>query len=91
MNETLSIGVCFHFSPVTLFGFSQDGWGHRHVDRVKAKKRDQRHNVQRKTVCLSFQFAGNESRVSVVQYSGAKAQEVVQLGTNIASLTEFKQ
>uniref|UniRef100_A0A3Q2Z0S5 Collagen type VI alpha 1 chain n=1 Tax=Hippocampus comes TaxID=109280 RepID=A0A3Q2Z0S5_HIPCM len=37
------------------------------------------------------QFAGNESRVSVVQYSGAKAQEVVQLGTNVATLTEFKQ
>uniref|UniRef100_A0A3P8VF47 Collagen type VI alpha 1 chain n=1 Tax=Cynoglossus semilaevis TaxID=244447 RepID=A0A3P8VF47_CYNSE len=37
------------------------------------------------------QFAGNESRVSVVQYSGAKAQEVVQLGTNAVSLTEFKQ
>uniref|UniRef100_A0A665XEK7 Collagen, type VI, alpha 1 n=1 Tax=Echeneis naucrates TaxID=173247 RepID=A0A665XEK7_ECHNA len=37
------------------------------------------------------QFAGNESKVSVVQYSGARAQEVVQLGTNIASLTEFKQ
>lgn len=36
-------------------------------------------------------FAGNESRVSVVQYSGAQAQEVVQLGTNILSLTEFKQ
>uniref|UniRef100_A0A665XFP4 Collagen, type VI, alpha 1 n=1 Tax=Echeneis naucrates TaxID=173247 RepID=A0A665XFP4_ECHNA len=36
-------------------------------------------------------FAGNESKVSVVQYSGARAQEVVQLGTNIASLTEFKQ
>ncbi|XP_061695707.1 collagen alpha-1(VI) chain [Syngnathoides biaculeatus] len=36
-------------------------------------------------------FAGNESRVSVVQYSGAKAQEVVQLGSNVATLTEFKQ
>uniref|UniRef100_A0A8D3APL1 VWFA domain-containing protein n=1 Tax=Scophthalmus maximus TaxID=52904 RepID=A0A8D3APL1_SCOMX len=37
------------------------------------------------------QFAGNESRVSVVQYSGSRAQEVVQLGSNIGSLTEFKQ
>ncbi|XP_071346949.1 collagen alpha-1(VI) chain [Trachinotus anak] len=36
-------------------------------------------------------FAGNESRVSVVQYSGAQAQEVVQLGINTDSLTEFKQ
>lgn len=36
-------------------------------------------------------FAANESRVSVVQYSGSKAQEVVQLGTNIGSLTDFKQ
>ncbi|KAK2821994.1 hypothetical protein Q5P01_022059 [Channa striata] len=37
-------------------------------------------------------FAANESRVSVVQYSGSKAQEVVQLGiNNIVSLTEFKQ
>uniref|UniRef100_A0A8D3E7C1 VWFA domain-containing protein n=1 Tax=Scophthalmus maximus TaxID=52904 RepID=A0A8D3E7C1_SCOMX len=36
-------------------------------------------------------FAGNESRVSVVQYSGSRAQEVVQLGSNIGSLTEFKQ
>ncbi|KAK2895659.1 collagen alpha-1(VI) chain [Channa argus] len=37
-------------------------------------------------------FAANESRVSVVQYSGSQAQEVVQLGiNNIKSLTEFKQ
>uniref|UniRef100_A0A7N8XMH0 VWFA domain-containing protein n=1 Tax=Mastacembelus armatus TaxID=205130 RepID=A0A7N8XMH0_9TELE len=36
-------------------------------------------------------FAGNESRVSVVQYSGARAQEVVQLGTTITTLTDFKQ
>ncbi|XP_058492545.1 collagen alpha-1(VI) chain [Solea solea] len=36
-------------------------------------------------------FSGNESRVSVVQYSGARAQEVVQLGSNAVSLTEFKQ
>lgn len=36
-------------------------------------------------------FAGNESRVSVVQYSGSRAQEVVQLGSNTVSLTEFKQ
>lgn len=39
----------------------------------------------------SFQFAGNDSRVSVVQYSGAKAQEVVQLGINVNSVTDFKQ
>ncbi|TKS80252.1 Collagen alpha-1(VI) chain [Collichthys lucidus] len=36
-------------------------------------------------------FAGNESRVSVVQYSGARAQEAVQLGSNALSLTDFKQ
>ncbi|KAE8277392.1 Collagen alpha-1(VI) chain Precursor [Larimichthys crocea] len=36
-------------------------------------------------------FAGNESRVSVVQYSGARAQEAVQLGSNAFSLTDFKQ
>uniref|UniRef100_A0A4W6CA42 Collagen type VI alpha 1 chain n=1 Tax=Lates calcarifer TaxID=8187 RepID=A0A4W6CA42_LATCA len=38
------------------------------------------------------QFAGNESRLSVVQYSGSRAQEIVQLGSaNAATLTEFKQ
>ncbi|XP_053739009.1 collagen alpha-1(VI) chain [Synchiropus splendidus] len=36
-------------------------------------------------------FSGNESRVSVVQYSGAKAQEVVQLGSTVQTLAEFKQ
>uniref|UniRef100_A0A671YIF8 Collagen type VI alpha 1 chain n=1 Tax=Sparus aurata TaxID=8175 RepID=A0A671YIF8_SPAAU len=36
-------------------------------------------------------FAANESRVSVVQYSGHQAQEVIQLGVNIARLTDFKQ
>ncbi|XP_077470547.1 collagen alpha-1(VI) chain [Stigmatopora argus] len=36
-------------------------------------------------------FAGNESRVSVVQYSGSKTQEVVQLGTSVGTLLEFKQ
>lgn len=40
---------------------------------------------------FSFQFAGNESRVSVVQYSGSQAQEVVQMGTNVVTLTDFKQ
>ncbi|XP_056148547.1 collagen alpha-1(VI) chain [Lampris incognitus] len=37
-------------------------------------------------------FGFNESRVGVVQYSGKRAQEVVQLGDpNIRSLTELKQ
>lgn len=37
-------------------------------------------------------FTVNESRVSVVQYSGSRAQEVVQMGSNnIATLTDFKQ
>ncbi|XP_064185886.1 collagen alpha-1(VI) chain-like [Anguilla rostrata] len=37
-------------------------------------------------------FGFNESRVGVVQYSGEKAQEVVQLGdSNINTLTELKQ
>ncbi|CAJ1071607.1 collagen alpha-1(VI) chain [Xyrichtys novacula] len=36
-------------------------------------------------------FAANESKVSVVQYSGSRAQEVVQLGGNVNSLTDFKQ
>ncbi|XP_035266632.1 collagen alpha-1(VI) chain-like [Anguilla anguilla] len=37
-------------------------------------------------------FGFNESRVGVVQYSGEKAQEVVQLGdSNIKTLTELKQ
>ncbi|KAG8013915.1 Collagen alpha-1(VI) chain [Nibea albiflora] len=36
-------------------------------------------------------FAANESKVSVVQYSGARAQEVVQMGSNAFSLTDFKQ
>lgn len=37
---------------------------------------------------FSFQFAVDESTVSVVQYSGSRAQEVVRLAS---SLTEFKQ
>lgn len=41
--------------------------------------------------CFSFQFAGNESRVSVVQYSGSRAQEAVIMGTHVGGLTEFKQ
>ncbi|XP_038574608.1 collagen alpha-1(VI) chain [Micropterus salmoides] len=36
-------------------------------------------------------FAANESKVSVVQYSGSRAQEAVQLGNRIGGLTEFKQ
>ncbi|XP_074545027.1 collagen alpha-1(VI) chain [Halichoeres trimaculatus] len=36
-------------------------------------------------------FASNESKVSVVQYSGSKAQEVVQLGGNVKTLKDFKQ
>lgn len=36
-------------------------------------------------------FSGNDSTVSVVQYSGSEAQQVVQLGRNTSSLTEFKQ
>ncbi|XP_034559109.1 collagen alpha-1(VI) chain isoform X2 [Notolabrus celidotus] len=36
-------------------------------------------------------FARNESRVSVVQYSGAQTQEYVELGTNGTTLTDFKQ
>ncbi|XP_020791782.1 collagen alpha-1(VI) chain [Boleophthalmus pectinirostris] len=36
-------------------------------------------------------FSGNDSTVSVVQYSGSRAQEVVQLGRSTNSLTEFKQ
>lgn len=35
-------------------------------------------------------FSANESRVSVVQYSGAKAQEVVQLDSSL-NITEFKR
>ncbi|XP_059200708.1 collagen alpha-1(VI) chain [Centropristis striata] len=39
-----------------------------------------------------LKFATNDSGLSVVQYSGSKAQEVVRLGSgNIGSLTEFKQ
>uniref|UniRef100_UPI0037E79A93 collagen alpha-1(VI) chain n=1 Tax=Semicossyphus pulcher TaxID=241346 RepID=UPI0037E79A93 len=36
-------------------------------------------------------FAANESKVSVVQYSGSKAQEIVQLGSTVKTLTDFKQ
>lgn len=36
-------------------------------------------------------FAGNESRLSIVQYSGSQAQEAVELGRDAATLTEFKQ
>ncbi|XP_060900060.1 collagen alpha-1(VI) chain [Labrus mixtus] len=36
-------------------------------------------------------FAANESKVSVVQYSGSQAQEVVQLGSTVNTLTDFKQ
>ncbi len=39
-----------------------------------------------------FQFGANESRIGVVQYSGASAQEVVQLGDpNIKTLVDLKQ
>ncbi|KAL1265953.1 hypothetical protein QQF64_003980, partial [Cirrhinus molitorella] len=38
------------------------------------------------------QFGTNESRIGVVQYSGASAQEVVQLGDpNITTLTDLKE
>uniref|UniRef100_A0A671S0Q2 Collagen alpha-1(VI) chain-like n=1 Tax=Sinocyclocheilus anshuiensis TaxID=1608454 RepID=A0A671S0Q2_9TELE len=38
------------------------------------------------------QFGANESRIGVVQYSGASAQEVIQLGDpNIKTLTDLKQ
>ncbi|XDV51420.1 hypothetical protein PO909_020299, partial [Leuciscus waleckii] len=38
------------------------------------------------------QFGANESRIGVVQYSGANAQEAVQLGDpNIKTLTDLKQ
>nr|XP_009304444.1 collagen alpha-1(VI) chain [Danio rerio] len=38
------------------------------------------------------QFGANESRIGVVQYSGEKSQEVVQLGDpNIKTLTDLKQ
>lgn len=41
---------------------------------------------------LFLQFGANESRIGVVQYSGASAQEVVQLGDpNIKTLTDLKQ
>uniref|UniRef100_A0A3Q3ECC3 Collagen, type VI, alpha 1 n=1 Tax=Labrus bergylta TaxID=56723 RepID=A0A3Q3ECC3_9LABR len=35
-------------------------------------------------------FAANESKVSVVQYSGSQAQEVVQLGSTVNTLADFK-
>ncbi|XP_052424680.1 collagen alpha-1(VI) chain-like [Carassius gibelio] len=41
---------------------------------------------------LKVKFGANESRIGVVQYSGANAQEVVQLGDpNIKTLTDLKQ
>lgn len=40
---------------------------------------------------FSFQFASNDSKVSVVQYSGSRAQEIVQLGGNVKNLADFKQ
>uniref|UniRef100_A0A3Q3WJI0 VWFA domain-containing protein n=1 Tax=Mola mola TaxID=94237 RepID=A0A3Q3WJI0_MOLML len=36
-------------------------------------------------------FSDNESKLSVVQYSGSQAQEVVQLGTNVHTVINFKQ
>ncbi|XP_023277557.1 collagen alpha-1(VI) chain [Seriola lalandi dorsalis] len=36
-------------------------------------------------------FAGNESALSVVQYSGSKAQEIVRLGENVDTLLGFKE
>lgn len=36
-------------------------------------------------------FAANESGVSVVQYSGSKAQEIVRLGFNTNNLHDFKE
>lgn len=38
-----------------------------------------------------MKFSGNESTVSVVQYSGSRAQEAVTLGGSTTSLTQFKQ
>lgn len=46
--------------------------------------------IDRLTKDQQIKFAGNESKVSVVQYSGSKAQEVVQMGPGM-SLTSFKQ
>lgn len=39
---------------------------------------------------FSLQFAGNESGLSVVQYSGSQAQEVIRLSGSL-DLTAFKQ
>ncbi|XP_042353356.1 collagen alpha-1(VI) chain [Plectropomus leopardus] len=47
--------------------------------------------IDRLTKDQQLKFAGNESGLSVVQYSGSKAQEVVRLGTHAATLNEFKQ
>lgn len=65
--------------------------GRRNVDGGESTRAHPNQNTGSPCKCFSFQFAANESRVSVVQYSGSKAQEVVQLGTNIGSLTDFKQ
>lgn len=69
---------------------SQNGWDTEMLtEENTCNTHRQKHTVTMQ--CFSFQFAGNESRVSVVQYSGSRAQEVVQLGSNTVSLTEFKQ
>ncbi|TDH06192.1 hypothetical protein EPR50_G00129770 [Perca flavescens] len=47
--------------------------------------------IDRLTKDQQLKFAGNDSGLSVVQYSGSQAQEIVRLGKGIGSLLAFKQ
>uniref|UniRef100_A0A8C9X8F8 Collagen type VI alpha 1 chain n=1 Tax=Sander lucioperca TaxID=283035 RepID=A0A8C9X8F8_SANLU len=46
--------------------------------------------IDRLTKDQQLKFAGNDSGLSVVQYSGSQAQEIVRLGKGIGNLLEFK-
>ncbi|XP_033506133.1 collagen alpha-1(VI) chain [Epinephelus lanceolatus] len=47
--------------------------------------------IDRLTKDQQLKFSGNDSGLSVVQYSGSKAQEKIRLGVEAATLNEFKQ
>ena len=70
---------------------SQDGWDAKMLAEEElvdtTSKTKHRVTIQ---CFFSLQFAGNESGLSVVQYSGSQAQEVIRLSGSLG-LTAFKQ
>lgn len=74
-------------SSPSLVAISQDGWDTEMLTEENTHR--PKHTVTMQCFgFFSFQFAVDESTVSVVQYSGSRAQEAVRLAS---SLTEFKQ